>query len=512
MRSLHQFIWIFAIAVLFSISCRSDDPTPPNNNGEEKPLLVSQFVYDGMSLFYLWNEQMLGREPTATDTDAKRYFESLLYRPTDVWSWITDDVDALLRDFAGESARAFGFAPFGLWINQAELIGVVRYVYPDSPAARAGMKRGDIILEINNRPITLANIDLLLGSTEETTFTIVDIVHQSFHVRERVTLTQEPFVANPVLHSSVHRIDGRVIGYLFYTAFRSNFNEYLFEVFRKFQREGVTDLVLDLRYNPGGAVTAAIYLASLIAPAEDVRRNAVFTIMNYNRTQNAIFDRNGWDRSSRLGEYNADLFSNPIDANLNLDRVHIIATRFSASASELVIFCLDPFMNVVHIGENTSGKYTASWTVHAFDNFFVGEGRNRQARAQIVYENPTDVQRSELRNWAMQPIVGKYTDRDGNSFAAAGTLAPDVEMNVLEFIRDPREWLPIGDRNDYLFSKAISLITGQPHTAATRSASDTQFIEFPLFSPQEMLLRRAVNVDNVEIDPETLRKILRSLR
>ena len=528
MKNLRQFLWIFAVVSILNVSCRKDDPDPSNNNNdkEEPSLLVSQYlVYDGMALYYLWNEQMLGREPTEADTDARRYFESLLYRPTDVWSWITDDINALMRNFAGgESARAFGFSPLHVtFTNQqnqvVRQVAFVRYVYPGTPATEVGLRRGDAISEINGSPVNSTNVGLLFAESSLTSITLT-VEDQYFQNPRQVTITPRAFAANPVLHSRVDSIGDRVIGYLFYTAFRggtaaSNFNEALFQVFANFKQSGVTDLVLDLRYNPGGEVSTAIYLASMIAPRAAVVNQEIFTTMNYNRLQNEYFDLRGWERASRLGRFNDDLLQDPLLANINPDgnlRVFIIATRWSASASELLTFGLRPFMgdnNVVHIGENTSGKYTVSWTVHAFDNFFVGTGANRIARAQRVH-NPDDLtsaQREELRNWAMQPIVGTYTDRDGRDFVAAGTLIPNV---AVPYSID--NWVPIGDERDFLFATAISLITGQPHTAVTRSASGHHFINDQLFSPQEQQLRRAVNVDNIEIDPEMLRKMLRSLR
>ena len=551
MKSLHRFIWILVLVAICNVSCGKDDPEPSNNNNngndkEEPSLLVSQYlVYDGMALYYLWNEQMLHREPTEADTDPKRYFRTLL-DPIDRrndWSWITDDVDALLRNFAGETARVLGLAPLrvsGFWPNR--YVVFVRYVYPKSSAYEAGIERGNAIWEIDGRPITAQNINLLSETNREIRLTIFgqdDPALSDGNIPLPVTtwevaITPESFPSNPVLHYSVHPIGDRVIGYLFYTTFRSgteinNFNEYLFQAFSYFKRRNVTDLVLDLRYNPGGEVSAAIYLASMIAPRADVENNEVFTIMSYNRFMNAEFDRNfeinfprgpeyyrRWERNSRLGAFNDDLFQNPLNANINPNgnlRVYIIATRFSASASELTIFCLRPFMEVVHIGEETQGKYTASWTVHAFDNFFVGEGANRIARVQRVHDASrfTSAQREELRNWAMQLIVGTYTDRDGRDFVAEGTLRPNERIPY-----SIQNWKPIGDERDFLFAKAISLITGQPSPAAispaaTRSASD-KFIGTPILSPQEEQLRRAVNVDNVEIDPEMLREMLRSLR
>ena len=134
---------------------------------------------------------------------------------------------------------------------------------------------------------------------------------------------------------------------------------------------------MDLRYNPGGGISAASYLASLIAPEENVRNRDVLTIMSYNSYVNSIYDQYKWERKEFLGNYNSSKYPDPLGANLNLDKVYIIATSSSASASELVTFCLKPFMQVEHIGEKTSGKYTASWTIHPFDDF--------NKRAQPIY-------------------------------------------------------------------------------------------------------------------------------
>jgi C-terminal processing protease CtpA/Prc len=502
MKTLRQFIWIFVIVAFCNVACEPE-PIIPHNVP-----VVSQFIYDGMSRDYLWNEQMQGKRPTAADTDAVRYFESLLYTPTDRWSWITDDIQGLLDSFAGEATDAFGFAPLALLVDEAtgRVEGLVRYVYPDTPAEEAGIRRGDVIIGANGAALTTSNFGVLFGANRETTFTVLD---QNLENQREVPITPRNFPTNPVLHSSIHEIGGRRIGYLFYTGFRSNFNEYLFETFRKFHQANITDLVLDLRYNPGGDISAATYLASLIAPRAAVENQSVFTTLSFNKFINELYDERGWARNRYLGRFDAG-FPNPLNANLNLNRVFILATEFSASASELITFCLRPYMEVVHIGGETSGKYTASWTIHAFNNFAV----NGQSRTQTVYNERrlSSAQRDALRNWGMQPIVGRYTDRDGRDFVSEGTLTPDVQMDTRRQERTTENWKPIGDERDYLFAKAISLITGQSHVetpTSTRSIPDGQI----LFSPTEKLLRRAVNLDNVEIiEPEVLWGVMGDLK
>ena len=471
---------------------------------------VSQFVYDGLSLFYLWNQDMINNIPTANHTDPKSYFKSLLHK-TDTehsWSWITDNVDELLNDFEGEATDAFGFNPFPLWTDEGrtQLIGFVRYVYPNTPASEAGIVRGNVISKINGENITLSNYTTLYGANRETTFTVLD---QDFTNPRDIKITPKSFATDPVLFSKVYEINGKKIAYLFYTGYRSNYNNSLYKIFSEFKRASVTDLVLDLRYNPGGSVASAVYLASLIAPEVVVKNKSPFSIMSYNKFINDVAKKNNWDVTDNLGEYVSNKEQNPLGANLNLNKVYILATGSSASASELTTFCLRPYMSVVHIGEETAGKYTASWTIHGYDKFV----KDGQPRAQPVYDisKLSSEQKEELRNWAMQPIVGRYTDKDGKDFIKDGALLPNHPIKTQEY--NTETWKPIGDENDYLFAKAISLITGKPYTTSVlRSALNKKLIDAELHSPTESVIRNSIIQDNVNIKPEELQELITRIR
>ena len=145
----------------------------------------------------------------------------------------------------------------------------------------------------------------------------------------------------------------------------------------------------------------------------------------------------------------------------------------------------------------TSGKYTASWTIHAYNNY--------NGRVQSVYRetNLSDIEKNKLRNWAMQPIVGRYTDKDDKDFIATNGLIPNhpiAETNSNE--RNTAKWKPIGDTDDYLFAKAISLITGKPYTVSqTRSALNIQLHDTEFYSPMESVLREGVIIDKPKMLP-----------
>ena len=425
-----------------------------NNDGK----IVSQFVYDGMSVYYLWADQVVNKKPTATTTDPKAYFQTLL---SDVdkqhgWSWITDDVDALLSDFSG-TPTAFGWSlHFFTTQISGQFVAVVKYVFPNTPASNAGMVRGNIIDRIDGAVITKSNYEKLFDANAIS----ISVSDQNYANTKTVSITPVKITTNPVLLDSVYESNGRKIGYLFYTDFIDDFNNQLFNTFTKFKAKGVTDLVLDLRYNHGGAINAASYLASLIAPQASVQNHSVFTILNYNNAINNLFDGMGEKRATLLGEYRStgtNAEQNPLNANLNLNKVYIIATDDSYSASELITFCLKPYMDVVHIGSGTGGKFTGSWTIHGYDS------KGGGVMPLYDVDKITPQQKTALKTWAMQPIVAIYKDKNETDFSVAGKLIPTVAVNTQE--NAPSSYKPVGDTRDYLLAKAISIITGIPVAA-----------------------------------------------
>jgi len=468
----------------------------------EKINTVSQFVYDGLSTYYLWADYMTNKKPTIRDVDPEKYFERVLYT-TDTqngWSWITDDVSELLADFQGEPL-AFGYSlAFATTAIEGEYYAVVKYVFPNTPAANEGLIRKDLIGKINGQPITDNNWQLLYGSTP-VNLTIYKLTATGVVQDRTVNIAPVPIKTDPVLVDSVYQIGGKKIGYLFYTDYITNYNNRLYDVFSQFKQAGVTDVVLDIRYNHGGGITAATYLSSLIAPAASVKAKSPFVGLSYNNFLNQYFDRNKWSRTDSLGVY-GKTEQDPLLANLNLNKVYIIATGDSYSASELTTFCLRPFMNVVHIGGNTGGKYTASWTLHAYD----------EELGVTVYgsDDLTATEKIELKDWAMQPIVAKYTDRDNRSFENPGYLAPDISESE-GYIND---WKPLGDTSDRLLGQAIYSITGdvsyKPATNSLRSAGMVRSVSTHRFTKPNDPRRKSVILDNINISPEEMRKMIQS--
>ncbi|MGI6573380.1 MAG: S41 family peptidase [Fermentimonas sp.] len=481
---------------------------------------VSQFVYDGMSTYYYWADNMLNRKPKLTDANPANYFYRLLHS-TDTkngWSWITDDIQALLAGFSGESL-SFGY-DLGFIILNNKVYAYIKYVYADSPAANAGLERLDLIGKLNGNHITTEerngntyvnseDVNLLYGN-DAVTFTTYRFSEDQLVQDKEVTITPNNSSKDPVLLDTLYTIGDKTVGYLFYTNFYSNFNHHLYEAFSRFKQEGVTDLVLDLRYNTGGSVSSAVYLASLIAPRSVVENKSPFIVMDYNDYLNRAFDKwyeeasasdkEKWDRKYYLGTYNSENNENPLGANLNLNKVYIIATGNSYSASELILFCLRPYMEAVHIGSNTGGKYTASWTIHAYDN------QNGQAINLYDVKELSLTEKNTLKNWGMQPIVAMFADKDSKNFSNTGHLVPNHALK--EGFGYIDYWTPLGDTRDVLLGQALYLITGDenykpvpPSTLSTRSSR----LAKDVLTPREVA--RPVIIDNVKLTPDDFQKL-----
>jgi carboxyl-terminal processing protease len=218
---------------------------------------------------------------------------------------------------------------------------LIRYVFNDSPADRSGMERGDRILEINEKTVEEIEAnnewDTIFG--EDTVGVKVDLVIEKSGIEQTLSITKELVNINTVLYHGIIENEGIKIGYIVFNNFLMTSLDELTSVFTLFKEEGVTELVLDLRYNGGGRTVIAKYLADLIGGEN---------------TDGKIFQK--FIHNDKYTEWNNDIRFSNYSISLDLDRVIVLATGSTASASEMVINGLKPFIDVVVIGSTTSGK------------------------------------------------------------------------------------------------------------------------------------------------------------
>ena len=128
------------------------------------------------------------------------------------------------------------------------------------------IKRGEVFYGVNGTQLTINNYQaLLFGSNNDYTLNMADINGGAFTPNGKtVALTKTVLDENPILVNKVIVSGSHKIGYLMYNAFFSNYDTKLNEAFGTLKSQGITDLVLDLRYNGGGSIQTSTRLASMI--------------------------------------------------------------------------------------------------------------------------------------------------------------------------------------------------------------------------------------------------------
>jgi C-terminal processing protease CtpA/Prc len=327
------------IASTFFYSCEKDEN--PNLFANEQLLLT-------MDNWYLWYDKMPDRDPENYPSPVE-LLNSLVYTELDRWSYITTKQELEAYYTAGE------YIGFGIGVafdtnNQLW----ITFVFDESPLKEYGVDRGWRIAAIDGTTPTPENTNSLLGPATaglSKTFTLQNPAMETV----TITVTKGTLAMNTVLMDSVYSIGTGKVGYFVLKGFITPTIEELNESFNHFLTEGVTDLIVDLRYNGGGSVTTASHLADLIAGNAN---GQVLGTYVHN-------DKHTADNESIIITQQAN--------SLSLSRIVFITTRNSASASELVINGLFPHLDVTLVGDDTYGKPVGmyAFTSPSFDWAFV---------------------------------------------------------------------------------------------------------------------------------------------
>ena len=310
----------------------------------------SIFVRDTLQELYLWYRNVPDADP-ARYASPEQYLEAVRLRPLDAtFSYVTSR--AANDAFFSESQ----FIGLGLSTTVSGGEMWVLQVFDGSPAAEAGLERGARIDVIDGRavPALIASGDSASAFGPAQAGLVVTIAFRRRDGERRTAAVRKRAVTIPTVSlARVFDMGGRKVGYLLFRNFVRPSVAALDEAFAALREAGVSELVLDLRYNGGGLVDVAVHLASLIGGS--TLRDQVFAESRHN------------DRNRRLNATHR--FTNPPQA-LRLDRLVVIATQSSASASELVVNGLRPFMPVVIVGDRTYGKPVGQYALPFCDKVF----------------------------------------------------------------------------------------------------------------------------------------------
>lgn len=418
--------------VLFSFSCQKDPELPQVDPSSSAA--ANRWIYDVMKQVYLWLDNL--GTPISENSDPEDYFEALLYRPTDRFSVIYPDYQELINSLNGINLEAgYEFTLYRESQNNSNVFAEITYIKKNSPASLVDLKRGDIVTQINGTQITLDNYRELLGkisAQHSLTYSRFDEGQGGFVSKGEISLTPVQLAENPNFLDSVYTINGEKIGYVVYHFFAPGpgenspaYDNEMDQIFADFKAQGIQHLIVDFRYNGGGFVSSAVNLASLIAPG--VSSTSIFSKTKYNSfiTENVESLRNVQtpfkSKPQNLG---------PI---LKGNRVYILTSSRTASASELIINGLKPYMDVFIIGDVTTGKNVGSIP-------FEDE------------ENPSN-------KYGILPIVSQSFNSLDQSDYTTGFQPNISAKESAERLR------PLGDVNEQLLRKAIEQITGIPSGA-----------------------------------------------
>jgi C-terminal processing protease CtpA/Prc len=453
-------IVFFAVALpFFFYSCSKDDDeivTTPTEEEEEDddPVVTTESVYtwieSEMREKYYWYSEIPAASSLNYKLGVPDFFESLLSSkdgkhdssPGYFYSYIesTSDVSASTKSISQiDYSYGFEFQRYRISDNPVTYYAHILYVAPSSPAAEAGLKRGDWIYEINKKAIDNNNYTTLFGS-DAVTLSVANYKSASsswtnirtINITSARTIEDDPLYYHNIYTSST----GKKVGYLVYNHFTADKDENkgdgiydtkLLSWSKDFA--GVDEFILDLRYNNGGLISCAQLLATILAPSDAL--GSIFCIEEFNGKS--------WIQKKSNLYYNSNLIKSGI--NLNLKTIYVLVTDMTASASELVINGLKPYANVILIGTKTEGKNVGSITIEDESKY----------------------------DWYMQPIVCKLYNAENKSDYEDG-MTVNYELDEGS-IQNMDSFLELGDTNELLLNAALSIIDGNYKTSALSRSS-----------------------------------------
>lgn len=347
MRNLVALLLIVTLAACDSSSGISGPPAGDetgacSNDGQK------QFVLDALFVWYLWNDLLpanLSIDDYASPEELVQQV-TLTYGPQDANGNPIDlfsSVGSLQADveFFGEG-RFEGFGFSWRFVDPGNTEFRITRVFSGSPAANGGLDRGQRLLSLNGRTIAeieaAEGVGAVFGANDTLTFEMERVDTSVFSV----SITKDIVTIDPIPQWRLIDQGQGVppVGYLELSTFISTADAEFDTAFAAFRDAGVTDVILDLRYNGGGLVSTAELLGDFLGG--DVAENLVFSRTEFN--------------ADRAAANNSTAFFARLVNSVNLSRLVVIATRGTASASELVTNGMIPHVEVAIVGDNTFGK------------------------------------------------------------------------------------------------------------------------------------------------------------
>lgn len=362
-NQLKEDVWYY-----YKVLSLWQDYIPPTKYDEMYKITEDNFIRDNYTQYFPTSQDVLdflmAKTPIDPSTEA----------PVDRYTFL--DVEGVVSDeIQNAQVKSYGMYLFFLQTPESKQAGdnyylYVRMVDTGSPAYRAGIRRGDRIINMNGRTDLDRNAQIaqnFYGVNQELSSETMSIQWITpNNVQRTAQMASEQYHFDPIVGEEIFTVSGKKIGYLAFSSFVNVVNQFgattdmyrrFEEIFDNFQSENVKSLIVDLRYNGGGSTNTAEYLINRLAPPSANGKQMYYYKLNTLLTRE-------WKWTM------ADSAFAPVSirklGTFNVDKIYFLVSRNTASASELLINSLKPYLgsNLQIIGpEKTYGKPVGSFPV-----------------------------------------------------------------------------------------------------------------------------------------------------
>ena len=385
-RYVHGILGALVAAALVS-SCGED------RSGEYYALITTQtWMYETMQQEYLYYQDMPEENKLDFFKKPSEFLSSVVSQKDKKSGSTFSHIDSVyVTSRAASQTPTFGFEGSMVRASNGSYGIRVLYVQENSPAKEVGLERGSLIIAANNKKINSSDLFYITAPEEAYLFTLGKFNETGFDTLQTVQMPAPRIVENENLYKwNIFEVNGKNVAYILYNEFGDNDTQNLSNMFSQLSGQTINDIVLDLRYNPGGYVNTAQLISTNLAPQEAMGN--VFLKMTHN------------DKINRTDILNFESGLLAGAASLNYENLYIITSGNTASASEIVINCLKPYMagRLIQVGTATFGKNVA----------------------QQLYTD--EVQAPMLEFWLTNSLLSNAED---NSDYYTNGLLPDYEIS-----------------------------------------------------------------------------------
>lgn len=321
-----------------------------DRSGEYYALIASKtWIYETMQQNYLFYEDIPAEESLDFFQTPENFLKNAASSRDQKNGTLFSHIDSVNVSRALSSNPTFGYEAALIRTGSGDYAIRVLYTQPGSPAEEAGLKRGDWIIAANNKKIGSGDYSKYVSApTQSYTFTLGNYNGEGFDTLGVTEIPAPRYIEETnLMKTSFITAGNRTAAYILYNSFGADDTETLQNMFVEIAARQPNDIIFDLRYNPGGYVSTSQLLSTLLAPQNAMGQT--FLNMTYN------------DKIAKTESYLFEPSLIPGGTPLAYENLYIITSNNTASASEIVINCLRPYLKerLLQVGTATFGKNVA---------------------------------------------------------------------------------------------------------------------------------------------------------